>query len=95
MKHKLLSTLLISASVLASGPVFAHDSEEPGDLGWATPASVAAPAAATPASKKVKKAKKAKAAPAATAKGSQAQLVPNVLPVKNTDAAATPAPATK
>ena len=44
MKHKLLSTLLVSASVLASGQVFAQtDTAKP-----------AAPAAATPAPEKGK-----------------------------------------
>jgi len=69
MKLKLLSTLLISASVLASGPVFAtpHKANSAMD----DIAKPAAPAAGTPAPTKVKKAKKAKAAPVAPSNAAQ------------------------
>ena len=85
MKFKLLSTLLVSGALLIAGQALAQSMiQQSSGLN------------AVPAPTKAKTHKKAKAAaPTATAKGSQAQLVPNVLPAKNTDASAGPAPATK
>jgi hypothetical protein len=85
MNSKLLSTLLISASVLASGSASALLFQN------LAPAKPAAPAATTPAPKKVKKAK----APAPKNKYATAAHSTGIMAATPPPAAATPAPAAK